>query len=178
MVTVWCRGCGRNYVVLATILAGKEVVECPVCLGTIRCPRWLLDATAGGQDLQAVVGIASAPRPQRERRRKPRWIIGGPMATRITSVRTAALIDLSLDGAQIEHADGARPGTLAFLTVVFRGRELTLECRVVRSTEFHPEIHPGWEGTPVYRTGLQFLHISEDSRRLLAEYIESLRAKS
>lgn len=177
MVTVWCPGCGRNYVVLATILAGKAVVECPVCFGTIRCPRWPPDATAEGPDLQAVEMEPAQP-PHREKRRQPRWVIGGPLAGRITTVRTAALIDLSLDGAQIEHTERSRPGTLAFLTVVFRGRELTLDCRVVRSTEFRPEVYPGWEGSPVYRTGLQFLHTSENSRELLAEYIESLRAKS
>jgi hypothetical protein len=104
--------------------------------------------------------------------------VGRQLAGQLTTIRAAALIDVGLEGAQIEHTDSTWPGTLAFLTVGLRGRELTLKCRVVHSALDRYEVSPTGKRTPLYRTGLEFLPISEEARRLLIDYIASLKVQS
>ncbi|MFQ5840580.1 MAG: PilZ domain-containing protein [Candidatus Methylomirabilales bacterium] len=64
--------------------------------------------------------------PEGERRRYARWLVDGQVVGRIRGTDTVALIDLSLGGAQIEHATLVRPGALSFLTLESHRQTVTL----------------------------------------------------
>ncbi|MFQ5839126.1 MAG: PilZ domain-containing protein [Candidatus Methylomirabilales bacterium] len=113
--------------------------------------------------------------PQQERRQHPRWVVAGRLTGRIDDIETAALIDLGPAGAQIEHGNIVRPGPLATLILLIPGRDLSLTCRVVWSRVLRPETRAPEKRQLIYRTGLQFLYLSEATQRLLDGYLESLK---
>lgn len=115
--------------------------------------------------------------PDGERRRYARWLVDGHVVGRIRGTDTVALLDLSLGGAQIEHATLIRPGALSFLTLESQGQTVTLKCRVVRSTVHRYEIAASGERELIYHTGLRFLDTSEETQRLISAYIESLKGE-
>ena len=87
----------------------------------------------------------------------------------------AFLLNISESGAFLEHSHPVRPGSVLLLTVSVPEQEITLKCRVVRSSEYRYELRANGEREHVYRTGLEFLGIPEDSRVLLHKYMDSLR---
>ncbi len=91
---------------------------------------------------------------------------------RISPDHKVSVLDISLGGALIEHANLLLPGTLAFLTLLVQGQEISVPCRVVRSTVHRFEVWPNGDQKRTYRTALKCLAVSDDSRRLLSEYIE------
>ena len=113
-----------------------------------------------------------------DRRRSIRWAVEERTAGRITAIYDASLINISVSGALIEHSDLVRPGTLSDLTFVVRGQEVSLRCRVVRSAVHRAEVRTEGERELIFRTALEFLDMSEDSLRLIAEYLDSLRGES
>ncbi|MFQ5840778.1 MAG: PilZ domain-containing protein, partial [Candidatus Methylomirabilales bacterium] len=84
-----------------------------------------------------------------------------------------SVVDLSLDGALIEHADLLRAGTLASVTLWLPGREVTFQCRVIRSLIHREEVSPTGAREVIYHTGLKFLDVSEIARRVLEECLAS-----
>lgn len=112
-----------------------------------------------------------------EKRGYPRWPVGGRLAGRIDAAHNVSFIDISLGGILIEHADIIRPGGTSLLTLLILGREITLNCRVMRSLVHRPEVEGGGERRLIFRTGLQFLGPSEESLRLIDEYIEFLKGQ-
>lgn len=108
-----------------------------------------------------------------ERRQYPRWVAEGRRTGRINSTDPVLLINLSPDGAQIEHANRIWPGTNATLTLLMRGLAVNLQCRVVWSIADQLEGRGDAEHDLTYRTGLQFLDVMQPSRQLLEEYVES-----
>lgn len=109
-----------------------------------------------------------------ERRCHFRWEVPGTEAV-IGPHYEAFLLNISESGAFIEHSHPVRSGSVLFLTVSVPDQEITLKCRVVRSSEYRYEVLPNGEREHVYRTGLEFLGIPEDSRVLLEKYTDSLR---
>ncbi len=112
-----------------------------------------------------------------DRRRSIRWAAEERTAGRITAIYEASLINISVSGALIEHSDLVRLGTLSVLSFVVRGQEVSLRCRVVRSAVHRAEVRTEGERELIFRTGLELLAASEDSLRLLAEYLDSLRGE-
>lgn len=112
-----------------------------------------------------------------DRRRHLRWRVGEGLRGRIASKNEASILDISLGGALIEHSNLVRPGTLSFLTLLLRGQEVSLRCRVVRSAIYRFEVWPTGEQEHLYRTGVEFLALSEDSRQMLDKYIGILGKK-
>jgi len=110
-------------------------------------------------------------------RRHIRWTVEERTEGRITAIYKAFLINISQGGGLIEHMDLVRPGTLSFLTLRIHKQEVNLRCRVVHSVVHGSEVQPDGERDLIYRTGLQFLDPSEDSLRLIGEYIDSLRGE-
>ncbi len=106
-----------------------------------------------------------------------RWAVEGRTAGRITAIYEAVLINISVSGALIEHSDLVRPGTISSLTLLVHGQEVSLRCRVVRSVVHRSEVRTDGERDLIYRTALEFLDASEDSLRLTAEYLDSLRGQ-
>ncbi len=64
-----------------------------------------------------------------------------------------------------------------FLNVLIHNQQMGLKCRVIRSAVYRYEVWPTGEHDHYYRTGLEFLEVSENSRRLIDEYIGSLRGQ-
>ena len=109
-----------------------------------------------------------------DKRRNIRWAVEERTAGRITATYDASLINISVNGALIEHSDLVRPGTLSILTLFVQERELRIRCRVVRSAVHRTEVRTKGERELIFRTGLEFLDVSEDSLRLIDKYIVSL----
>lgn len=109
-----------------------------------------------------------------DRRCHFRWEATGT-ETSIGPHHEASLLNLSEGGVLMEHSHPVRPGTVLLLTLSVPGDQITLRCRVVRSSEHRYEVWPTGERQHVYRTGLEFLEIPEDSRVLLDKYIDLLR---
>lgn len=106
-----------------------------------------------------------------ERRRHPRFVVGGKATTRVTAVYEASLVDISLGGALVEHAHIVRPGTISYLVLTLKGGEVSVSCRVVRSVVHRPEVDPEGERVLIYRTGLEYIDLSDETLGLLNDYI-------
>ncbi len=107
---------------------------------------------------------------QGEKRGEVRWRVWG-VRGRIAPDHDVFLLDISENGALIEHAHPVRQGTVLFLTLPSEEHQAPLRCRVVRSLEHHFEVLPSGECGHVYRTGVEFLAPSEESQQLINEYI-------
>lgn len=110
-----------------------------------------------------------------EKRRYPRWVVGGRLAGRLDTVHNLSFINISLGGMLIEHTDVIRPGDTSLLYLLILGREVTVNCRIVRSLVHRPELQVGGERDLIYRSGLEFLGPSEESLGLINDYIEFLK---
>ena len=108
-----------------------------------------------------------------ERRRHLRWRLRKRFTGRISSDHKIAVLDISLGGALIEHANPIRSGTVSFLTVSAAAQEVTLRCRVIRSTIYRHEVRPTGVREHVYRTAVEFSAPSPDLRHLLHEITDS-----
>ncbi|MFQ5801567.1 MAG: PilZ domain-containing protein [Candidatus Methylomirabilales bacterium] len=115
---------------------------------------------------------------KRYKRRYNRYEVEGQVAGHIGHIPKVSLINVSTDGALIEHSKIVRPGTLCFLTLLFPGKESTLKCRVVRSALHRSEVLTSGERDVIYRSGVEFLDASEAARQLINEYIDSLKRVS
>ncbi|MFQ5961261.1 MAG: PilZ domain-containing protein [Candidatus Methylomirabilales bacterium] len=113
-----------------------------------------------------------------ERRRHPRFVVGGKPTTRMTAVYEASLVDISLGGALIEHAHIVRPGTISYLILTLKAGDVSVRCRVVRSVVHRPEVDPEGERVLIYRTGLEYVDLSHETLRLLDDYIVTGREGS
>ncbi|MFQ5988557.1 MAG: PilZ domain-containing protein [Candidatus Methylomirabilales bacterium] len=112
------------------------------------------------------------------KRRYIRWEVGGLLTGHIGHIPNVSVMNFSTNGALIEHSHLVRPGSLCFLTLSVPHEEFTLKCRVVRSRLHLSEVRTDGERDVIYRTGVEFLDTSEAARRLLKEYIESLKRMS
>ncbi len=112
--------------------------------------------------------------PKEERRRDSRWNAGGTEA-RFAPKYKVSLLNISRGEALIEHSHPVRPGTQLFMTLLIHEQQVGLKCRVVRSQDYRYEVLPTGEHDHFYRTGLEFLGLSENSRGLIDEYISSMR---
>ncbi|MFQ5988958.1 MAG: PilZ domain-containing protein [Candidatus Methylomirabilales bacterium] len=114
---------------------------------------------------------------EKDRRRNIRWALEERTAGRITAIYEAFLIDISTSGALIEHSDVVRPGTLSVLTFFVQGQKVSLRCRVIRSAVHRTEPRTEKERELIFRTGVEFLDVSEDSLRLIGGYLDSVRGE-
>jgi len=110
-----------------------------------------------------------------EKRRFPRFPVGGSVKGRVRAFYDASLINVSLGGALIEHAQIVRPGGQSYLILLLNGREVSLRCFVPWSHVNRPELQPDGERALIFHTGLQFLDPPEEARQILSNYIDSLR---
>lgn len=108
-------------------------------------------------------------------RQHPRFIVGGKKKGRVSTAYESSLLNISLGGALIEHAQVVlRPGALSILELELQGKRVSLRCRVVRSVVKRPEIQPDGERAIIYHTGLEFLDLPEETRQVLCDYIQSI----
>lgn len=116
-------------------------------------------------------------RAKQERRRHPRWEVGGQIAGQIARVPQVSLVNISIGGVLIEHSEIVRPGSVCFLTVLLPDEKIGLKCRVVRSIVHRYELSSTGDRDLIYRTGLKFLARSGTPRRQVEEYIDSLKGE-
>ena len=110
-----------------------------------------------------------------DRRRHPRFIVGGRTSRRAIATYEASVQNISLEGALIEHAHAVRAGMLSHLILTLHGKEVSLRCRVIRSAVHRRELLPTGERESKYHTGLEFVEPSDETRRVVNEYIQSIR---
>ncbi len=121
--------------------------------------------------------IGGVAQVKEDRRRYPRWAVGGRLTGQIVDyIPKVSVIDISLGGVLIEHTSPVEAGVISFLNMLLPGHEVTLKSRVVRSGVYRSEVRSTGEREHIYRTGLEFLDLTEASLRLINGYIEFLRA--
>ena len=100
--------------------------------------------------------------------------MGGGTKGRVTSIYDARILDISPGGSLIEHAHLVRPGTMSSLDLDLLGKRMSLKCRVARSVVHRSEVQPDGEQALIYRTGLEFLHPSDETRQVISNFIRSI----
>ena len=108
------------------------------------------------------------------RRQYARFFVGRKTKGRVTAIYDAVVLNLSIGGSLIEHAHVVRPGTLSSLDLDLFGKRLRLKCRVARSVVHGSNVLPTGERELIYRTGLEFLEMSEATRQIIGRYIQSM----
>lgn len=106
-----------------------------------------------------------------DKRKPPRFRISG-VAAAITTLQEAEVIDLSLEGALVEHQGVLQLGSPCFLQLGTGGERFTIRCRVVHSRVSRR----GAENILYYQTGLEFLDLSRSVEQSLGAFIRSYGA--
>ena len=109
-----------------------------------------------------------------ERRGYPRFIIGTRTEGRTRGFNEAPLLNLSLGGAMIEHAQVVEPDMLSSLDLELQERRLSLPCRIVWSVVARQELDLDGKEMTVYRTGLEFLDPPEQTQQVISDYVQSM----
>lgn len=81
-------------------------------------------------------------------------------------------MDLSLEGALVEHQGVLQLGAPCFLQLGTDGERFTIRCRVIHSRVSRR----GAEGILYYQTGLEFLELSRSVEQSLGAFIRSYGA--
>ena len=108
------------------------------------------------------------------RRKHARFLVKGGAKGRVAVVWDAVLLNISLGGALIEHANVVRPGTPSSLELELQGQRIRLRCRVARSVAERIQVQPDGERELVYQTGLQFIDPSDETLQVIGDYIDAL----
>jgi hypothetical protein len=104
----------------------------------------------------------------RDRRAAPRAILADRPAARAHEAKEVCVLDLSRDGARIEHLDLLRPGAPCSLELPQPFGALTLPARVVWCTVVGRTRRPGGESHLVSRSGLRFATLNVAQHAALA----------
>lgn len=105
-------------------------------------------------------------------RTPPRFRISGITAS-VTTFQEADLLDLSLEGALVEHQDMLHLGSPCLLQLVIAGEALNIRCHVVHSRVSRKELGGGL----YYQTGLEFPDLSPQAEQTLGALIRSYGAR-
>lgn len=105
-------------------------------------------------------------------RTPPRFRISG-VAASVTTLQEADLLDLSLEGALVEHQDMLHLGSPCLLQIVIAGEALTIRCHVVHSRVSRKEVG----GILYYQTGLEFIDLPPQAEQTLGALIRSYGAR-
>jgi len=103
-----------------------------------------------------------------ERRTAPRTTLADQPAVRVREGREVRLLDLSRDGARIEHLDVFRPGVACALELPPPFGSLTLPAKVVWCRVVGRKRRPGGESHLVSRSGLRFAKLTAAQDAALA----------
>lgn len=106
-----------------------------------------------------------------EKRRLHRLELGPPPVEAMLSGLGVSLLDLSTQGARIEHAFPMKAGQRGQLDFSWNGHDLSLQCEVVRTRLQKSTIKAG---VIVYNTGLRFTDPVEGSRVRLRELVAGI----
>ncbi len=109
-----------------------------------------------------------------ERRRHLRVSVGGRTKGKVNAVHDVSIQDISLGGMLIEHVQVVQPGTICDLVCTLRAHKMRLRCQVIRATVHHSERDLKGKQKLIYRTGLEFLELSDETRQVIRDYITSI----
>ncbi len=125
---------------------------------------------------EASVPIREVAKEEQElgRRKHPRFVVKGEVKGLVAAVRDAVLLNISLGGVLIEHANVVRPGTPTSVELDIQGKRIRLRCRVTRSEADRIEVQSDGEREMIYHTGLQFVEPSDETLQVIGDYIHSL----
>lgn len=87
----------------------------------------------------------------------------------VTTLQEADVLDLSLEGALVEHQDMLPLGSPCILQLGIAGETLNVRCHVVHSRVSRREIGGGL----YYHTGLEFLDLPPQAEQTLGALIRS-----
>ncbi len=111
---------------------------------------------------------------QQERRRAPRVTVSGQIGARARATLEVRLVDLSVTGARIGHAELLRPGTTCALRFPPAIGSLVLSARVVHSIVVGATALPRGERRLRYQSGLAFLDTAPKQQAALNEIVRGL----
>lgn len=83
------------------------------------------------------------------------------------------IVNISMDGAAIESTNRLVIGREYALNLKFGGQSLTVKGRVAWSNLSHSRIQKSGDVAPVYKTGIQFRNILNESSSNLISFIET-----
>jgi hypothetical protein len=106
-----------------------------------------------------------------EKRRLQRLELGPPPVEATLSGLVVSLLDLSTQGARIEHSFPMKAGQRGQLDFSWNGLDLSLQCEVVRTRLQKSTIRGG---VIVYNTGLRFTDPAEGSRAQLRQLVAGI----
>jgi hypothetical protein len=107
------------------------------------------------------------------RRQHTRVTFRDPVSGAVTASHAVNVLDLSLGGARVEHTNILRPGSSCHIRVPLNEKVLTVNSRIVWSKAIgRTEAEAGETGL-LYQSGVQFGTMAQDSRGLLAAYLDS-----
>lgn len=110
-------------------------------------------------------------------RRGSRVLIGKEAPVQL-QLRAANLVNISFSGALVEHTKRLRVGDVYRLSFPIQGLQVEVLAWAVRSFVSHVIPGNGDDGRIVYRTGLEFVALEDEVRRVLSAYIDQLRRRA
>lgn len=111
-----------------------------------------------------------------ERRQGKRLPVSGRPNGRVRATLDARLVDLSGNGARIEHLNLLRPGFLCTLELPQAVGDLSVQVQVVRSLVVGAEAGPTGERVLRYESGLVFTKLTPGQQESLAAILDRLAA--
>ncbi len=104
----------------------------------------------------------------RERRAAPRTTLNDQPVVRVREGREGRLLDLSRDGARIEHLDLLRPGAAVPLELPPPFASLAVQAKVVWCRVIGRKHPPGGDSRLVSCSGLRFTKLTDSQDAALA----------
>lgn len=107
-------------------------------------------------------------------RKLPRIRIAGRPAARVRPTLDARLVDLSLTGARIEHADILRPGFSCTVDLPVAKGFIVLTGRIVWCSIVGSQKGADGERILRYESGLEFARLTPEQQAALSTFLEQL----
>jgi hypothetical protein len=95
-------------------------------------------------------------------------------STILLQLRETKLLDLSVSGALVEHTIPIRIGNLYRLSIPIEDRQIQVWARAIRAYASHFVGGEDGEKHMVYRTGMQFVRLEQDSVQRLSTFVDQL----
>ncbi len=139
-------------------------------------PEKRMVSPSNGQDAPVVLEISPPPitsafRDRAFRVRMPEQSIV------LLQLRETKLIDLSVSGALVEHTIPIRIGNLYRLSIPIEGHQIQVWARATRAYASHFVGGNDGEKLVVYRTGMAFVRLEQDTTERLSTYVDRLLAE-
>jgi len=106
-----------------------------------------------------------------ERRESPRVQILGELRGEIMVFQPMAITEIATGGAQIETAFPLQLDSLHDVRLTLGNRSVVVKARIA-----HCHISDVEEERVVYRTGVEFVELSDHARIAISSFVEALRA--